>query len=464
MSTSRQTLAEESWLTRRQDRYGLQAGNTNRRHQLQGSEDSIGCQQGAEDAEWPSLAQIEGTRQPWMATSLEEGQLQTETRLRQGLHQTCLREGKPKEKPGLRASPHEPCHRRQRTVARVACATHKTSCSCIYDTMAMQLSLEWCGVVLLDRIQGGTAPGSQPQRSPTSATDCDSDPSGNYNISWNSSSHRIFIRGYEVFQQDRENRTKWGLLTLLRNNIPAAEIQRSGQADLDTEYLGVKLVLAGTPMTVSNIYSPPDKQIQLHNIKVEPQSWTITGDFNSHSPCWGYEQLNNKGEKVEHWITENRLILINKPDDPDTFYSRTWRTTSTPDLAIATDDIQGTAEQEVSSQLGGSDHRPVIISIKGQTRPHRNKLPASWNYKKVDWDAFREAVDRKSAALELPETNTSSSVALFNKAVLEAAKDVKAPWLSALLHSRAWQLAQGLTPSKREDGKLANKCKCRGTQ
>ena len=92
------------------------------------------------------------------------------------------------------------------------------------------------------------------------------------------------------------------------------------------------------------------------------------------------------------------------------------------DLAIATDDIQRIAEREVSSQLGGSDHRPVIISIKGQTQPHRNKLPASWNTKKVKWDAFREAVDKKTAALELPETNISSSVALFNKAVLEAAK------------------------------------------
>ena len=60
--------------------------------------------------------------------------------------------------------------------------------------------------------------------------------------------------------------------------------------------------------------------------------------------------------------------------------------------------------------------------IKGQTQPHRNKRPASWNYKKANWDAFREAVDKKTAALELPETNISSSVALFNKAVLEAAK------------------------------------------
>ena len=168
-----------------------------------------------------------------------------------------------------------------------------------------------------------------------------------------------------MFRQDRENRPKRGLLTLVRNNISAAEIQRFGQADLDREYLRVKQVQAGTPVTVFNLYSPPDEQIQLHSIKVESQSWIITWDFNSHSLRWGYEQLSNKGWEVENWITENRLIVINKRDDPNTFYSRTGRTTSIPDLAIATDDTQAIAERELSSQLGGSDHRPVIISIKG---------------------------------------------------------------------------------------------------
>ena len=186
-----------------------------------------------------------------------------------GLHQIYPREGKPKEKPGSRASPDEPCHRRRRTVAHAACTTHKTDCSRTYDTIAVQLSLERCGVVLLDRDRGGAAPGSQPQRSPTSATDCDSDPSGltmdgqsRANgqqalkiVQWNaegvrfketelqhflkdkvidvccieethlSNSHHFFIRGYEVFRQDRDNRPKGGLLTLVRNNIPTAEIQ-----------------------------------------------------------------------------------------------------------------------------------------------------------------------------------------------------------------------------------------------
>ena len=42
--------------------------------------------------------------------------------------------------------------------------------------MAVQLSLDCYGVVLVGRSQGGTVPGAQPQRGPTNATDCGSDP------------------------------------------------------------------------------------------------------------------------------------------------------------------------------------------------------------------------------------------------------------------------------------------------
>ena len=97
-----------------------------------------------------------------------------------------------------------------------------------------------------------------------------------------------------MFRQDRENRPKGGLITLVRNSLPAAETQSSGQADLDTEFLGVKLVLQDEPVTVFNIYSPPDKQIQLDSILVDTHSWIVTGDFNSHSPSWGYQDLNRK--------------------------------------------------------------------------------------------------------------------------------------------------------------------------
>ena len=78
---------------------------------------------------------------------------------------------------------------------------------------------------------------------------------------------------------------------------------------------------------------------------------------------------------VEHWIVSNRLVIINTPTDPPTFYSRVWKTTSTPDIAIATDNIQKIAKREVSEQPGGSDHKPVILTLAKQVNASVGKMP-----------------------------------------------------------------------------------------
>ena len=83
------------------------------------------------------------------------------------------------------------------------------------------------------------------------------------------SHHRFFTRGYETFRQDRENRPKAGVVTLVRNSIPPIEVQRSGAGD--TECLGVELILPDKHLQVFNIYSPPDKPITLHSI----DNWII---------------------------------------------------------------------------------------------------------------------------------------------------------------------------------------------
>ena len=65
-------------------------------------------------------------------------------------------------------------------------------------------------------------------------------------------------------------------------------------------------------------FSPPQKT---------GSSWEI---LNSHSPSWGFDDLEGKGKEVESWATKQQLILINKPWDSPTFYSRSWITTTTP--------------------------------------------------------------------------------------------------------------------------------------
>ena len=68
-------------------------------------------------------------------------------------------------------------------------------------------------------------------------------------------------------------------------------------------------------------------------------------------------------EKVENWQVDAKLVLLNHPDDPSTFYSRRWKTTTTPDLAFATDDIARGTIRHVLDQLAGSDHRPIMLTV-----------------------------------------------------------------------------------------------------
>ena len=91
--------------------------------------------------------------------------------------------------------------------------------------------------------------------------------------------------------------------------------------------------------------------------------YLVVGDFNSHSQSWGYDHIDKRGEEVENWQDDHRLNLINKPEDQPTFYSRRWRTTSTPDLPFCTDDIDGQINRAVRKSLGDSDHPPVFLTM-----------------------------------------------------------------------------------------------------
>ena len=288
------------------------------------------------------------------------------------------------------------------------------------------------GVVSMDS-QVETVPGPQPQRDPPPTTGV-SDPEHvagkgqsratgyNFNIChWNaegvrtkklklqtflkphnidvrciqethlSPNHRFSVRGFETFRRDREHWPKGGLLILVKNIHPAAEIHRSG--DEDTEVLGIKLILEGNPLSIYNLYSPPPKALRLHAIQPEEERWILMGDFNSYSPSWGYPDLDAKGDEVEDWIITNQMVLINRPDEPHTYYSRAWRKTSCPDIAIATDDVAQTTKRHVEQQLGGSDHKPVLLVMKQDLREAGRKLFPSWNYKRANWPEFRKKAD-----------------------------------------------------------------------
>ena len=230
---------------------------------------------------------------------------------------------------------------------------------------------------------------------------------------------RFSIRGYQGFRLDRVGH-KGGLLTLVRNNYSAVVTET---ADWEgTEQITVKIILPKSEILVVNCYCAPNKEMRLQLIPISENGSLILGDFNSHSTNWGYKSTDKRGEQLEDWMIENRLLLVNKPDDKPTHFHRAWKTTSHPDLAIATDNLHKICEKSVEDQLGGSDHRPVILRLETLDQPETLRKEASWNYKKADWKLFADLTDRYCRDADINEQNDiNHNVTFFTFAILRAA-------------------------------------------
>ena len=179
---------------------------------------------------------------------------------------------------------------------------------------------------------------------------------------------RFNIRAYQVFRHDREGRAKGGVAILVKNTIPAHEftVSTNNQAEIH----GVSVIINEKQYKIFNIHCPPDRDLSLDLMHPQESRCIILGDFNSHSEAWDYEEADRRGEEVENWQADNGLVLLNDPDDPPTFFSRRWLSSTTPDLAFTTSDLSRIASRPVLSQLGGSDHKPIKISLDFQYR-HR---------------------------------------------------------------------------------------------
>ena len=78
--------------------------------------------------------------------------------------------------------------------------------------------------------------------------------------------------------------------------------------------------------------------------------------------------------------------------------------------------------KEVSEQLEGSDHKPVVLTLAKQVNTNAGKLLPSCNYKKADWKRFREFTGLYTKSVTFSKHSVSKNSSDFNSAVLKAAK------------------------------------------
>ena len=229
------------------------------------------------------------------------------------------------------------------------------------------------------------------------------------------------IRGYTPFRMDREGH-KGGVLILVKNNIAVTEdfqVETNSQAEIH----GVKIKTEDRELKIINVYCPQDKALNLQSMEIPEENCIVLGDFNSHSTTWGYEENDKRGDEVEDWQTETDLLLLNDPEDPPTYFSRRWLTTTTPDIAFATNNIASKTSRTVLTQLAGSDHKPVLISTDMNQKAKEVKPIPRWNYKKADWEKFSHLTEKYTQTIVTNNSNINRPATAFDTAILKAAAE-----------------------------------------
>ena len=252
------------------------------------------------------------------------------------------------------------------------------------------------------------------------------------------SNHRFQVRGYELFRLDREGH-KGGVLILVRNTLNAEQLRV--ETNQQAEIIGTDIILNEDCFRIYNAYCPHDRDLSLEHMNIPNRKCVVVGDFNSHSERWGYEETDNRGDKIEDWEIDSNLHLLNQSDDEPTFYSRRWMTTSTPDLAFTSEDIAAKTTRTVLPQLAGSDHKPIKISIDTDSQTPQAKCFPRWNYQKANWSVFETLTDAYTKSINTRQKDSNKMTKTFTSAVLKAAiesiprgarKDYKPFWTEEL--------------------------------
>ena len=149
----------------------------------------------------------------------------------------------------------------------------------------------------------------------------------------------FIIRGFNCIHltgRDIGGRACGGVSVLVRDGIPSSE------CTLNTS-LQAKAVTISTSKTITicSLYLPPSENLSIvllsRLIDQLPAPFVICGDFNGHSITWGCDKNNSRGDRIDDFITDNNICLLN--DGSYTYLHPATGTFTAIDLSLCSPDI-----------------------------------------------------------------------------------------------------------------------------
>ena len=135
----------------------------------------------------------------------------------------------------------------------------------------------------------------------------------------------LIIRGFNCIHLTNHNidsRACGGLSVMVRDGIPSSEYT------LNTS-LQAKAVTISTSKTITicSVYLPPSENLNIvlltRLIAQLPTPFVICGDFNGHSVTWGCDKNNSRGDRIDDFVTDNNVCLLN--DGSYTYFAPSHR-------------------------------------------------------------------------------------------------------------------------------------------
>ena len=208
-----------------------------------------------------------------------------------------------------------------------------------------------------------------------------------------------------------------GIITYIRNDVQG-EVESQDWHPTDAQK--VTLWYGGNKITVFNIYCPPSTTLNFLDQTTSFKKTVIAGDLNGHSPLWGYTDRDNTGKKIEELCQSTNLILLQNENSTPTLLHRRHGTLHRPDLSLVSADLENHCREEVLEDIS-SDHRPILTKINITKQAHK-KRRTRWNFKKANWNLFKEKTEESIGCDDLQDMNVDTLNDHITSAILEAAQ------------------------------------------
>ena len=233
------------------------------------------------------------------------------------------------------------------------------------------------------------------------------------------------FNGYTLHILQKYRQIASGILVGVRNDITNTftEVKHMGTDTDKSEIVQVDVWKNEFHYKIYAVYSPPNNKPDFSILNFTNKT-IFLGDFNGHSPIWGYTDTNASGKETEDILNTSNLQLVYNKNDTHT-YLHYNETQTTPDLLLVSSDIFLNTEREIVDDPG-SGHRPVIATItlspqRGQ--PRTKNVRSSWNFRKADWGKFTSCLENTLIASKIDFTQHPSIIGNYiSEQIIAAAK------------------------------------------